>query len=121
MVWLADDNYEHLPDFQGATAVRGTEPTVQATWKSQFLGKSLADIVTWVRNIPKPPKAVCKSYFAVLQKDLYEQRGMVLICKVVDGQPEPETLPWTATRISKWLVAYRRADWDIDFQNQAWG
>lgn len=101
--------------------MEGTEPTVDATWKSPFLEKSLVDLVIWVRGIPKPPKAICKSYFAVLQNDLYEQHGMVLICKVVDGQSEPETLPWTATRISKWLVAYRRENWDIDFKNQTWG
>lgn len=117
MIWLADDNYEHLPDFEGATFVKGTEPTVDATWKSSFEGKSLVDVATWVRNVPKPPKAVCKSYFAVLQKDLYERRGMVLVCKVVEDKLEPETIPLTATHLAAWLVAYDRYKWDSDYED----
>jgi len=121
MICLAEeDKYDNLPDFNGLMAVAGTAPTVAATWQSPFSGKPLTDIMAWVRGIPKPPKAVCKAFFAVLDKELYEQRGMVLICKV-DDKGEPQTLPWTATRVTGWLVAYNRDNWHDDWEDQVWG
>lgn len=102
-------------------AVSGTAPSVAATWKCPFLGKSLAEISAWVRGIPKPPKAVCKAFFAVLTRELFEERGVVRICKVVGEGEEVQTLPWTATRVTGWLVAYKRENWEGDWEDQVWG
>jgi len=123
MIHLADDKeYDSLPDFNGLMAVAGKAPSIPTTWRSPFLGKSLAEITEWVRKIPKPSKAVCKSFFAVLQKELHEERGMVLVCKVVDGEgDEPQTLPSTAKRVTGWLVAYERETWHDDWENQVRG
>jgi hypothetical protein len=49
-----------------------------------------------------------------LRKELYEERGMVLVCKVGDGG-EVQTLPWTAERVTGWLVAYNRDNWHDDW------
>jgi len=86
----------------------------------------LNEIAEWVCNAPKPPKAVCKAFFAVLTKQLFEERGMVLICKVGDGdgggeRGEVQTLPWTAMRVTGWLVAYNRDNWHDDWEDQVWG
>lgn len=121
MIQLADsDGYEDLPDFNGLVAVAGTAPSVDTSWQSPFLGKSLSEISAWVRGIPKPPKAVCKAFFAVLKRELYVERGMVMICKAND-EDEPQTLPWTATRVTGWLVAYNRDNWHDDWEDQVWG
>ena len=85
----------------------------------------MAEISAWVRGIPKPPKAVCKAFFAVLTRELFEERGVVRICKVVgEGEGEGEevqTLPWTASRVTGWLVSYRRENWEDDWEDQVWG
>lgn len=122
MIHLADDKaYDSLPNFNGLKAVAGTQPPIALPWQSPFLGESLSEISVWVRSIPKPPKAVCKSFFAVLDKALYERRGMVRICKVGDVGEEPQTLLWTASRITGWLVAYERENWRRDWEDQVWG
>jgi hypothetical protein len=36
-----------------------------------------------VRNAPKPPKPLCKLFFAVLQRDRFERSGNLLICKIL--------------------------------------
>lgn len=88
-IWLADTDYANLPDFNGSAFIEGTRPTVEITWHSPLVNKSLTKTITQIRDVPKPPKAVCKTFFAVLQRELYEQRGMVLVCKVVEGASEP--------------------------------
>ena len=117
-VWLADDNYENLPDFNGATFTEGTRPTVEAKWRSPFVGKSLAEAVSWVRGIPKPPKSVCKTFFAVLKKGFYESQSEVLICKVIEGGTEPQTIPYVATHVARFHAACYRDNWQEDWEKQ---
>jgi hypothetical protein len=143
MIHLASTkSYDPLPDFNGPMAVPGIQPPIPPTWQSPFLGNSLSEIAEWVRGIPKPPKAVCKAFFAVLRKEVFEERGMVVICKVGNGNGdsdgggdgdgdgdgdgggkggEVQTLPWTASRITGWLVAYNRDNWHDDWEDQVWG
>lgn len=131
---VSTKDYDSLPDFNGPMAVPGTQPPIPPTWQSPFLGKSLEEIAEWVRGIPKPPKAVCKAFFAVLKKEVYEERGIVMICKVGEGDGkgdrdgdgdgeggEVQTLPWTASRVTGWLVAYNRENWKDDWEDQVWG
>ena len=117
-VWLADDDYENLPDFNGAAFIEGTRPTVEASWRSPFIGKSLAEAVAWVRGVPKPPKPVCKKFFAVLQKDLYESKGEVLICKVKRNKSGPQTIHYDANHIAAFRAAYYRDNWQEDWEMQ---
>jgi len=119
-IWLADDDYEDLPEFKGPTFIEGTRPTVEATWRSPFVGKSLAETVAWVRGIPKPPKPVCKKFFAVLQKGLYEQHGEVLVCKVKKNKSEPQTIRYNANHIAAFRAAYYRDNWQEDWESQFW-
>ena len=121
-VWLAGDaDYENLPEFNGATFTEGTRPTVEASWRSPFVGKSVAEVVTWVRGIPKPPKPVCKTFFAVLQKDLYERRGQVLVCKAKRNNSEPQTIPHDASHIAAFRAAFYRDNWGEHFRKQIEG
>jgi hypothetical protein len=118
-IWLAGDtDYETLPDFNGPYYIEGTKPTVEATWRSPFVGKSLAEAVEWVRDIPKPPKPVCKVFFAVLQKDRFEQNGEVLICKIKKDKSKPQTLPCDANHIAAFQAAYYRDNWREDHSKQ---
>jgi hypothetical protein len=117
-VWLADDNYDHLPDFNGTAFIEGTRPSVETNWKSPFVGKTLAEVAAWVSGIPKPPKAVCKTFFVVLKKELYESQGMVFMCKFVEGETEPQTLPYLATDLARFRAAYHRDNWQEDWEEQ---
>jgi hypothetical protein len=82
MVWLAD-TYDSLPDFHPKLQYSGTPHPVDQSWASPFVGKSIEDVANFIRNTPKPPKPLCKKFFALLQKDLYEKNGKLLICKVL--------------------------------------
>jgi hypothetical protein len=83
-IWLAD-TYESLPDYKPTDRQSGTASLypIDASWKSPFIGKSLEYAANFIRNTPKPPKPLCKTFFAVMQKELYEKSGKVLVCKIL--------------------------------------
>ena len=62
------------------------------SWTSPFVGKSIEDVANFVRNAPKPPKPLCKTFFAVMQKDLYDRKGKLFIYKIlpVGGEKDQE-------------------------------
>jgi hypothetical protein len=68
----------------------GTVAPIDNAWRSPFIGKSIADAANFVRNAPKPPKPLCRRFFAVLQKDFYGKSGMVLVCRISPGDVEDE-------------------------------
>lgn len=115
------DTYENLPDFINEDRQQVTEPNVAATWKSPFVGKSLEEIASWILGIPKPPKAISKTYFAVLQKEFYEREGEVLMCRIFGGDEikRIETIPMTASRFGQFVPLFRREDWRAAHGNQA--
>lgn len=115
-LWLAD-TYENLPGFQGWQVLDGTRPPLDPSWKSPFCGKSLAEVTAWVRGIPKPPKAINKRYFAVVQKDLYEQHGRILICKVIKGESQPQAMAREVHRLAVWVKGYPRDEWVPDWNS----
>lgn len=88
----------------------GTEAPVDAEWQSPFLDKSVQDAMVFIRDVPKPPKPLCKLFFAVLQKDRYEQHGQLLVCKAVDG--EVQTIPCQASGIGTFFAGFERDEWD---------
>lgn len=88
----------------------GTEAPIDAEWQSPFLGKTAQDALSFVRNAPKPPKPVCKLFFAVLKKQCYEQHGQLLICKAVDG--EVQSIPCAASGIGAFFAGFERDEWE---------
>jgi hypothetical protein len=63
--------------------VHGIAAPIDPGWQSPFIGQSIADAANFIRNAPKPPKPLCRRFFAVLQKDRFEQTGKLLICKIL--------------------------------------
>ena len=90
-LWLAD-TYEGLPDFQVGARPESTSPPIDSDWKSPFIGKSIEDAANFVRNTPKPPKPLNRTWFAVLQKELFKESRELLICKIlpVGGESDLE-------------------------------
>lgn len=88
-LWLAD-SYSTLPDYLPNHKIYGTEDPIDDNWRSPFAGKSIEDAANFVRNAPKPPKPLCKQFFAVLQKDRFEQNGTILICKILSDEDEDD-------------------------------
>ena len=113
------DAYDSLPNWDRNAAPEGTEPSIATTWQSPFIGKSLLEVAAWIRRIPKPPKPINKTYFAVLQKDLYEQNKQVLICRVRGNGRRVETIPMDARSIGEFQWLFRRPDWYWRHKDQA--
>jgi hypothetical protein len=57
-----------------------------------FVGKSIEDAANFIRNAPKPPKPLSKRFFAVLQKEFYEQSNRMLICRISTGDDAEDGL-----------------------------
>ena len=64
--------------------------SIDDAWRSLFVGKSIADAANFVRNAPKPQKPLSRRFFAVLQKEFYEQSGMSLVGRISPGHVEVE-------------------------------
>lgn len=86
-LWLAD-SCDSLPDYRPNYKIHGNRSPVSPDSQSPFVGRSIAEAANFVRNIPKPPKPLCKEMFAVLQKDRFERIGKLLLCRIfpVGGQ-----------------------------------
>lgn len=107
---LLADTYDNIPDYDG-DGLKGTAPSVDASWRSPFVGKTVQDAVDWMRSIPKPPKPINKTFCAAVKKDLYEERGKALICKWVEDA-EPQTITYSAGMVGSFVVNFSRGDWD---------
>lgn len=77
------DAYSNLPNYRPNYKIDGTASPISKDWRSPFVGKSIEDAANFIRNAPKPPKPLCKRFFAVLQKDKSDQSPSLLICKIV--------------------------------------
>lgn len=77
------DEYGTLPDYRGS-AESGTETPIDPDWRSPFIGKTIPDVVAFMRNTPKPPKPLSKRYCAVLTNDSLDEET-VLICRSLEG------------------------------------
>jgi hypothetical protein len=110
--------YKDLPDFVGLKISKGTKTPLNPAWRSPFVGKTLADAVAWIRGNSKPPKAANKVYFAVLQKELYEADGDVPMCKVIEGESEPQTIPCSADMLTTFISTYHGDQWEDAYGSQ---
>ena len=73
-----------------------------------------------MRNAPRPPKGLNTKYCAnvILQKDLCEKYGCVLICKAM-GRKEPQTIPCSADKIGLFYTGFTRQNWRENYRMQA--
>lgn len=90
VLWLAD-SYDTLPDYRGRWT-GGTETPIDPNWRSPFIGKTIPDVVAFMRATPKPPKPLSKRYCAVLTWKYFKTETL-LICKSLEGEEEVE-LEW---------------------------
>jgi hypothetical protein len=77
------DTYDSLTDYEPGDRRGNQSYPMDEGWKSPFAGKSIEDAANFIRNTPKPPKPLCKTFFAVMEKDLYEQYGLLKVCKIL--------------------------------------
>lgn len=84
------DTYPNLPDYRPNYKIEGTPTPISQGWRSPFAGKSIEDAANFVRNTPKPPKPLCKRFFAVLQKSSVDQSTSMLICKIVPDNDDSD-------------------------------
>jgi hypothetical protein len=118
LAWPANA-FDCLPDFDPEECKEGTEANVPDTWKSPFVGKSLGYVSSWVAWIPKPPKKINKTYFVVLQKELYEREGKVLICRVRERKRKVQTIPVEPEEVGGFQIMFRRERWMYCYREQS--
>lgn len=88
----------------------GTKPPLDPNWQSPFQGKTAADAAEFLRNVPKPRKPLCKTYFSILSRTLYEEQGHLLVCKVLeDGQVQ--SIPCPVADVGIWFDGGNRDEW----------
>ena len=89
---------------------RGDKCTVvDKDWKSPWAGKELEEVVDFVRRTPKPPKALNKVHFVILDKEQYTAHERLTVCKIVDG--DVQSLACDASSVSTFLETHHRDTW----------
>jgi hypothetical protein len=98
---------------------------VKETWRSPFIGSSIQEVAAFVEAAPKPPKPLCKRFFAVLQKEQYEQHKTLLIYKILDapvddsGERMLQKVPCPVHLAGFFFRSYDRYYWDQAVEEQA--
>ena len=123
-LWLAD-TYDTIPDFDPSNPPAGTSSTVSRAWRSPFIGASLQDIAAFIVAAPKPPKPLCKEYFAVLEKKRYEQDKKLLIYKNIElstesqGEIKLQSVPCPIDMAGHFFISFHRDRWKYAVRDQA--
>jgi hypothetical protein len=108
-LWLAD-GIETLDDILQDSTYRSDRPhQAQDDWRSPFIGKSKQELGVFVMSVPKPPKALNKVHFAILEREQYKSKRWITVCKIVDG--EVQSVPCGAEMISVFFTGYDRHTW----------
>ena len=107
-LWHVDD-HSSLPDFPGH-AVDGTHALVEETWRSLFIETSVEDAAEDLRSVPEPKKPLCKTYFAVLDRQRYEENDQIMIYNMVGD--EVQGVPCTAGWAGEWRTGHERDTWE---------
>ncbi|THZ20561.1 hypothetical protein D6C91_04701 [Aureobasidium pullulans] len=91
-LWLAEDTLRSYPtDLDEATV-----PPVSSNWRSPFAGKTIEEAFTFMSCIPTDfDVTMNRTYIVVLDRDLYESRGWVVVCKI-DEEGTITTAPCAA-------------------------
>jgi hypothetical protein len=118
-LWLADtydtlSNYD--PDNPGA---EGTLDLLDSNWRSPFVGSSVEEVAAFIRAAPKPPKPLCKTFFAVLEKNQFEQSKELSVYKILDvegatdGEIKLQSVPCPAYLVGYFFTSFERyGSWD---------
>lgn len=123
-LWLAD-TYDTIPDYDPSNPPEGTPSTVSSAWRSPFIGASLQDIAAFIVTAPKPPKPLCKEYFAVLEKQRYEQDKKLLIYKnmepstEIQGEIKLQSVPCPVDMAGHFFISFHRDHWKYAVRDQA--
>ena len=123
-LWLAD-TYDTLPDWDPARPTEGTTSPVKETWRSPFIGSSIEEVAAFIEAAPKPPKPLCKRFFAVLQKQQYEEHKQLLIYKIPEaqvggsGEHTLQSVPCPVELAGFFFRSYDRYYWDQAVKDQA--
>jgi hypothetical protein len=130
-LWLAD-TYDTLPDYDPDNpAADGTLGPVDSNWRSPFVGSSVEEVAAFIKVAPKPPKPLCKRFFAVLRKEQFEQNKQLLIYKILDteegsgGEIKLQSVPCPAHLAGFFYTSRDRypMSWDkaVERQELFWG
>jgi hypothetical protein len=85
----------------------------------------MQEVAAFIGAAPKPPKPLCKRFFAVLQKEQYENSKQVLIYKILDDSGDGgierslQTVPCPATLAGFFFFRFDRYYWDRAVEEQA--
>lgn len=112
-LWLAEgyDSIDvHCGDDPGRLARNRHCTAVDTNWKSPWAGKDLQQVVDFIRNTPKPPKALNKVFFVILDKEQYDAHALLTVCKIVEG--EVQSLACVASGVSAFLDGHDRDTWE---------
>lgn len=83
ILWLAD-RYDTLPNYDPENpGAEGTLGLLDSNWRSPFAGSSVEQVAAFIRGVPKPPKPLCKHFFAVLTRERFEQSKELLIYSIL--------------------------------------
>ena len=119
-LWLAD-TYDSIPDYNPEDpGTQGTLGPIDSNWRSPFVGSTVAKVAAFVHATPRPPKPLSKRFFAVLQKERYEQSKQLLIYRIlaVQGEDGPK-LELTSVPCPGHLVSFFFFSWDKYFWDRA--
>jgi len=80
--YLATDDYASAPHKKpDGPSEDGTEAPIDKSFKSPFVGKSVADVAEWLKKKPKDV-ALDPNFFAVLDKKAKEGEGSIVLCRL---------------------------------------
>jgi hypothetical protein len=82
-LWLAGD-YNNLSNYVNESMPATITP-VDPDWRSPFVGKTVPDVVAYMKATPKPPKPPNKRFCAVPTKEGLEL-GQILVCKSLGNE-----------------------------------
>jgi hypothetical protein len=74
--WLATSSYSDAPRKVEGVAAEGTEPPLPSSFKSDFFGKKVEDVVEWLRKKPKDD-AIDGNFFTILDRTAKEEEVVI--------------------------------------------
>lgn len=123
-LWLADA-YNTLPDWDPNDPSEGTRSPLNENWRSPFIGSSVESVAAFIQAAGKPPKPLCKQFFAVLQNEQFERDKQLLIYKIIDdtdgadSEIKLQSVPCPVHLASYFFLSYDRCHWDRAVKDQA--
>ncbi|KAF2170363.1 hypothetical protein M409DRAFT_19183 [Zasmidium cellare ATCC 36951] len=107
-LWPAD-TYSTLPRLRHWPHPETVRPPIDPNWRSLFIGKTLQQPARFVRNAPKP---LCRTFFAVLERERYERDGCIRVCKVVSADGVVQSFFYNGDEVALYIEAHDRDTWE---------